>query len=124
MQNLWKFRLILHFSKEESSSTQSQLTKEQVIVRKEQGEQSTSNLRHQQNDTHWGYEDYPWKHLQRQQHHQKTRTRLRKEPKSMSTISQAKTQCIAITDGNDLKREMVDWKVSQNTLARIKGRDT
>lgn len=32
----------------------------------------------------------------------------------MSTISQAKTHCIAITDGNELKREMVDWKVSQN----------
>lgn len=32
----------------------------------------------------------------------------------MSTISQAKTHCIAITDRNELKRGMVDWKVSQN----------
>lgn len=81
---------------------------------KEQGEQSTSNLRNRQNDTHWGYKDHPQKHLQRQRHHQKTRTRLRKESKSLSAISQAKTHCTAITDGNELKREMVDWKVRQS----------
>lgn len=37
----------------------------------------------------------------------------------MLPISQAKIHCTATTDGNELRREMADWKVSQNTLARI-----
>lgn len=117
-----QINLILFHGREQH--TQSQTHKGASHCGQRTREQSTSNLRSRQNDTDWGYEIHPWKHRQRQRHHQKQEADCRRNPNQLSTITQAKTHCIAITDRNELKKEMVDWKVSQNTLARIKGGDT